>query len=513
MLTFLTIIAPLMAMTYPLDKMQDGSAQGFNTWLKEYLYNLLIQPVHLILYTVLIGSAMDLVQDNVLYAIVALGFLLEAEKLLRRFFGFDKSSTVASGSALGGALAMQGLNSVTKMLGRGGKGGKSGVGNKNVGAGKQKELTRGKDSDKDINALYASGADALEGGSAGRGGDDSGSGSGSPITAPNGQVLVGTDGRPLMPANQTPAQTSTEESTPPEDTRGLGRYAFDSLRGTRAGQAVEGGLRAGADWATSAGRTIRSGVAKPFVAAGTGIRNFAVNHTSEGLRHAAGVTGKNLAKHAKTLGRGMKYVAPKAASFAARTAVKGTLAGTGAMIGMAAGLASDDPANVAKWAAGGAVGGWAAGSGVTGMATQLDNTVKGLPDELYEATHSADEIKARRNAKLDEEWLKDSKAIEKYAEQFGCGNAEAKEIMEKEAKEFRKYGITDDDLIIKAMKANASEFGGRTSNQRILLAQLASQVNSSKDADQVESRLKKRNFSEDRAKKYADQIRKMKGLV
>ena len=51
MLAFLTIIAPLMAMTYPLDKLQDGSAQGFNTWLKEYIFNLLIQPVHLILYT------------------------------------------------------------------------------------------------------------------------------------------------------------------------------------------------------------------------------------------------------------------------------------------------------------------------------------------------------------------------------------------------------------------------------------------------------------------------------
>lgn len=48
MLAFLTIIAPLMAMTYPLDKLQDGSAQGFNTWLKEYIFNLLIQPVHLI---------------------------------------------------------------------------------------------------------------------------------------------------------------------------------------------------------------------------------------------------------------------------------------------------------------------------------------------------------------------------------------------------------------------------------------------------------------------------------
>lgn len=90
MLAFLTIIAPLMAMTYPLDKLQDGSAQGFNTWLKEYIFNLLIQPVHLILYTVLIGASMDLIADNIVFALAALGFILQAEKILRKFFGFEK---------------------------------------------------------------------------------------------------------------------------------------------------------------------------------------------------------------------------------------------------------------------------------------------------------------------------------------------------------------------------------------------------------------------------------------
>ena len=37
MLAFLTIIAHLMAMTYHIDKLQDGSALGFNTWLFEYI--------------------------------------------------------------------------------------------------------------------------------------------------------------------------------------------------------------------------------------------------------------------------------------------------------------------------------------------------------------------------------------------------------------------------------------------------------------------------------------------
>ena len=36
-MAFLTMIAPLIALTYPIDKIGDGSAQGFNSWLKEYV--------------------------------------------------------------------------------------------------------------------------------------------------------------------------------------------------------------------------------------------------------------------------------------------------------------------------------------------------------------------------------------------------------------------------------------------------------------------------------------------
>lgn len=121
MLAFLTMIAPLVAMTYPLDKLHDGSAQALNMWFKEYIFNLLIQPFHLLLYTILVGSAMEMVTDNLLYGLAAIGFMLPAEKLLRKFFGFDKASTVAGGSALGGALAMQGINQLRKLGSHGGK--------------------------------------------------------------------------------------------------------------------------------------------------------------------------------------------------------------------------------------------------------------------------------------------------------------------------------------------------------------------------------------------------------
>ncbi len=120
-MAFLTLISPLVALTYPMDKMSDGKAQAFDMWTKEYIFNLLIQPFHLLLYTILVGSAMDLATNNMLYAIVAIGFMLQAEKILRRFFGFEKAQTTGSimGGAVGGAMVMQGLNSLRRLAGGG----------------------------------------------------------------------------------------------------------------------------------------------------------------------------------------------------------------------------------------------------------------------------------------------------------------------------------------------------------------------------------------------------------
>ncbi len=100
-MAFLTVIAPLVALTYPIDKIGDGKAQAFNMWLKEYVYNALIQPFHLIIYMIFLGSAMDLAKVNLIYAIVAIAFILPAEKLLKKMFGFDKGPLGTMGALAG----------------------------------------------------------------------------------------------------------------------------------------------------------------------------------------------------------------------------------------------------------------------------------------------------------------------------------------------------------------------------------------------------------------------------
>ena len=95
--------------------------------------NVIIQPVHLILYTVFVSSAIELATKNLLYALVAIAFLIPAEKFIKSMFGLDKAKSTSSfGSFAGGALAMQGLQ---KLASGGSKGNssKGGTGSGNNG--------------------------------------------------------------------------------------------------------------------------------------------------------------------------------------------------------------------------------------------------------------------------------------------------------------------------------------------------------------------------------------------
>lgn len=49
--------------------------------------------MHLLLYYILITSAFDLAGKNTIYSMVAIGFMIPAEKLLRSLFGFEKAKT------------------------------------------------------------------------------------------------------------------------------------------------------------------------------------------------------------------------------------------------------------------------------------------------------------------------------------------------------------------------------------------------------------------------------------
>ena len=180
-MAFLTLIAPIVAATYPIDKLADGQAQGFQMWIKEYMFTALLQPLHLLLYYVLVGSAIQLAATNVLYGIVALKFISDAEKIFKKIFGFDKAREGMAGglsSAFAATTVAKNLKDLTR-IGKGGGNGKAG--NASPSSGNIPTFAPLKDSDSDI---------ALPGGATGGtgtgGGATGGTGTGGGATGSSG---------------------------------------------------------------------------------------------------------------------------------------------------------------------------------------------------------------------------------------------------------------------------------------------------------------------------------------
>lgn len=117
--------------------------------------NAIIQPVHLILYTVFVSSAIKLVSINIIYAFVVLAFLLKAEKIIKKMFGLDGAESTGSlGSIAGGAMMMQGMQRLFggpppkgPMLGKGGSGGNGGSDSNKDGITFSKSTTASSDID------------------------------------------------------------------------------------------------------------------------------------------------------------------------------------------------------------------------------------------------------------------------------------------------------------------------------------------------------------------------------
>ena len=113
-LAFLTVIAPLITLTYPLDKIKDSKSQAFDMWIKDYMFFMLLQVVQLLIYYILVGSSLDLSdKGNWIFAIVAISFLVPAEKIIKKMFGFEKSKSL--GALTAGATGGLIMNAVNKL--------------------------------------------------------------------------------------------------------------------------------------------------------------------------------------------------------------------------------------------------------------------------------------------------------------------------------------------------------------------------------------------------------------
>ncbi len=494
MLTFLTIIAPFMAMTYPLDKIHDNSAQGFNMWLKEYIFNLLIQPLHLILYTVLIGSAIEFASENIIYSLVAFGFMLQGEKIMRRLFGFEKAQTAsATSAALGGALAMQGIEMISKHL----NGGKNAPKEKQE---KNKIAQANRKPDKDINELTrqvfgtnSNGAESNNGGTPINNGGTPGGGA--PNGNPNDNQNGNQNGQNAPQNNNQPDGTGNNQAPNQQGTNGGAQGFGNNTQGS--GNSGQTQNQNGSQGAGSGANRTKESVQEKII-------ELVQNKFKEKLEESKYKRLANKVGNSK-FGKGAKYVGPKLVKTGLKAVLKAGLMATGATIGLTAGLVSDDFSNVFKYGAVGAGAGLLTGNAIPNKLSNLKENISKEYDSFYKETHTKEEI----NARMDKKALSDKERIKKYQEKFGVDRAGAQVIMKEVAQQYRDYGITDDDIIIKAIKNK-----DLNDEEKIMLAKMASQVNGDEEKyDALKEGLNDRGIRLEEIEKYLNIIRDMNNWV
>lgn len=94
MVGFLITISPLITITYSIDKAGDGQAQAFTNWIKEFLLNVLIQPLHALIYMVFVFTANNIAAQSPIVAVAFLMSMGTVEKMVKTVFNIKQVSTL-----------------------------------------------------------------------------------------------------------------------------------------------------------------------------------------------------------------------------------------------------------------------------------------------------------------------------------------------------------------------------------------------------------------------------------
>lgn len=545
-IVFLTVIAPLVAITYPIDKINDGKAQGFDMWLKEYIFNLLIQPLHLLLYTLLITMAFDLAGANIIYTIVAIGFMMPAEKFLRKMFNFEKASTPGVlGGAAGAALVMSGLNSLSH-LGGGAK--NRAKGDSNSSDSNRINYNRGSDSGMNFDNVM--------------GGDDGGGLPPTPTESPTPQRSdreiqedmhdadsdnFGTDewDPTLFAENANNLYGQDNTSTPGmpqsvDEARMLGEEL--GYEGEDLDQFISDMGFGDQDDTLDLDDDNDNGSAEGNDSQDLPVdENIDIPDLPDSPTPEAGDTNDlpRTAKAIEAWKKGMKITAKGTISNIPGmigTGLRFTGAATGAVIGTAATIASGDPKTAVKNVSMGAVAGKAIGNIPGALGQKVVGGVQNTKEQQkeFEKEYYGKDYAKHRKQQEDLEFRRNRTTRDTYAEELGINDKYEKELkkaksidnatqrkeriaqIKKERKdeinkvmqdavEYRKFNVTDDKVIIGAMQIDKENpNSNRTSRDKIASAIIASKAKNNKDVTEYIKRLTAQGLSETDANKIAD---------
>lgn len=479
-LMFLTVIAPLVALSYPLDKIRDGNAQAFEMWMKEYIINLLIQPFHLLLYVIFVTMAFDLAGTNTIYSLVVIGFMIPAEKFLRKMFGFDRASSPGFlAGAAGAAMTISAVQSLAKFASGGKKPDKQSNNNKiqqvsseNLGDSTAPGYSMETLLDQTV---------GTQTGEQPRLNDDN--------NQPRDDTQQEDRGQSRTLDEQDRAELQDDErqiDDNPEDEQQRFLTRLEELDEEEEREQEQGNFLT---------RAINS---RPQFKNPKGyIKSRAHNFARDNL------TKENLKN---TLASGAKKTI--------RGVAKYGLGATGAMLGLAAGVASGSPGDALKYGIAGAYAGSSIGTGATnrigsGISNMLDKETQAHERALRTQMGDKD-YKVYKQKQAEKEFMEDKEIRRQYAEKFGLTNKEDIDKIMKQAIKYKRYGVSDDKTIMKAMNLNTNN---RTDINSIAAARFAQISKSEKDLETNMKRYSKTNgITEAQVKQMERNIRKINDL-
>ena len=435
-LAFLTMIAPMVALTYPIDKANDGKAQGFDFWFKEYIFNLLLQPLHLLIYTVLVSTAVELAITNWVYALIAIGFITVAEKIVRQMFNFSKASTpgIFAGPA-GAALTMTGMRWLFGHSLRGGRTGqpKGDSGKGSIGQNESGIISSGKN-DVDV-AKNMKGLEGIESGTNSLNKDS---------------VIPNQDGNnnsslltSMRDAEQENSLLPSEEELQMWDNDIRFENGFEGMQydNDEYEQILrDSGGYSEEDIAQMMGK--EDNISTQVEIDSSDIPEVKIR----GFRSALGATASAFNSGIRQkLSRSLENAQPVRALGRFATGAMG--AATFGTLGIAAGVASGDAKNVGQYGAAAVAGGFKIGKDTY---NNVDNalTVEGL-DEVYQRAYLGDDNYKKMIAKNNQmKKAHDEATIRRIQEKENVSRKEAVEKAEKYAEKYMEQKINDVDAWI-----------------------------------------------------------------
>lgn len=437
-------------------------------WFKEYTMNTIIQPIHLLLYTALVGSSVALAVKNPVYAIVAIGFMVPAEKFIKKMFKIDSETASGMGSLAAGALGMAGLQRFANM------------GRKiqpKIGAGSgNKESSNSEDSSSDRNYIREANSDNLAIFGNTPSNDNK---KGSPPEGGKNDVKPPEDNDPNDYSEQLKAEDKIRDEI--DKKYGTGMYApiFEDperkndprhqLEKARKEREAEKEKQEKIEQFRKDGKLPEEFQKENGTPKRKTIKHPKLAKMKDKIKSEAKIQGKYMQTRAKDMAPSVLKAAKGTARFAAKTG--GAMAG--GVLGITAGAATGEGIGktMSYMVAGGVAGNMIAGNAtnlagtvgagildIPGKFERRDEKIQYMKDEARYGAEVARQRKIERNnAQAENEFFNSKKEQDKWEDVRGkIGYQGSTKDLMKVVASYKRAGVKDDEMIENALKVEKS---------------------------------------------------------